>query len=125
MDNPITLQFLDHVAIRVKDLERSALWYENVLGLRRVQPEEWKPWPIFLLAGDSGIALFPEREGAYPVDHFAFRVDEASFAAAQDILSQKGIPYHVQDHTYFISMYFRDPDGHQVELTKKVREFGE
>ena len=32
---------LDHVAIRVKDMEKSARWYADVLGFKRVQAEEW------------------------------------------------------------------------------------
>lgn len=34
------LQFLDHVALRVQDLEVSAIWYEKVLGLKRKQVPE-------------------------------------------------------------------------------------
>jgi catechol 2,3-dioxygenase-like lactoylglutathione lyase family enzyme len=33
------IEGLDHVAIRVKDMERSATWYEEVIGLRRLIPE--------------------------------------------------------------------------------------
>jgi catechol 2,3-dioxygenase-like lactoylglutathione lyase family enzyme len=32
--------FLDHVAIRVRDIEHSARWYENVLGLKRLRTTE-------------------------------------------------------------------------------------
>ena len=62
MNNPsneIKLAFLDHVAIRVRDLEVSANWYQNVLGLKRYQLPEWGDFPIFMMSGKSGIALFP------------------------------------------------------------------
>ena len=59
MSDSIKIDFLDHVAIRVADLEVSAKWYEKVLGLKRYQLPEWGNFPIFLLAGKSGIALFP------------------------------------------------------------------
>ena len=45
------IAFLDHVAIRVKDMEVSAGWYESVLGLNRYQLPEWGAFPIFLLSG--------------------------------------------------------------------------
>lgn len=57
------IDFLDHVAIRVKDLEVSARWYEEVLGLKRYELTQWKPFPLFLLAGKTGVALFPAQSG--------------------------------------------------------------
>ena len=39
-EHKIEIEFLDHVAIRVADLEASALWYEKVLGLKRYQLSE-------------------------------------------------------------------------------------
>jgi len=121
----IKIKYLDHIALRVKDLERAANWYEQVLGLKRVQPEEWKPWPIFMVAGETGVALFPEKEGQ-PIapDHFAFRVGQEGFNAAQKKLRGLGIDFSIQDHTYFESLYFEDPDGHTVELTVATREMG-
>lgn len=118
MPHPFKVQFLDHVALRVKDLERAAQWYADVLGLERYQPEEWKPWPIFMVAGESGVALFPERAGhVRVVEHFAFRVDQQSFDDARQWFEVQGITYEYQDHVYFDSIYVRDPDGHVVELT--------
>ena len=35
-NNKIAIDFLDHVAIRVKDLKVSAEWYQNVLGLKEI-----------------------------------------------------------------------------------------
>jgi catechol 2,3-dioxygenase-like lactoylglutathione lyase family enzyme len=46
----IKIEFLDHVAIRVADIEASAKWYEKVLGLKRYQLPEWGDFPIFLLS---------------------------------------------------------------------------
>ena len=120
------VDFLDHVAIRVKDLEVAAQWYERVLGLRRHCPEAWQPFPIFLLAGKTGIALFPanpEHPTLDPtsknikIDHFAFQLTPESFSKAQDHYDQLGIKYEIQDHHYFRSIYTKDPDGHTVELT--------
>ena len=120
------IQFLDHVAIRVRDLEQSRQWYMEVLGLKPYQKEEWGPFPIFLLAGKTGIALFPAKPGAPPldpshkgvkIDHFAFQVDRENFEKARQQFEAKGIPYNWQDHHFFHSIYLRDPDGHQVELT--------
>ena len=123
------IEGLDHVAIRVKDMERSAKWYEEVLGLRRVTPEKWEESPIFLMAGKTGVAVFPANfdepvkfTGAknVKIDHFAFRVTETEFEKALERLRELAIKHEVQNHHYFESVYFTDPDGHGVELTTLV-----
>ena len=58
------IERLDHVAILVSDLEASATWYEKVLGLKRYQLPEWGDYPIFMLAGKAGVALFPAESTA-------------------------------------------------------------
>lgn len=113
---------LDHVAIRVADLNRSANWYQNILGLKKYRLEKWGDFPIFLLAGKSGIALFPEKENdsttsKSDIDHFAFNVTNENFLKAKTEFDQKGIKYVFKDHYYFHSLYLQDPDNHTVELT--------
>lgn len=113
---------LDHVAIRVANLNRSAEWYQKTLGLKKYRLEKWGDFPIFLLAGKSGIALFPEKENEddFPksdIDHFAFNVTNENFQKAKEEFDQKGIKYIFKDHFYFQSLYLQDPDNHTVELT--------
>ncbi|WP_422083060.1 VOC family protein [Ulvibacterium sp.] len=123
------IEFLDHVAIRVKDINVSADWYEKVLGLKRYQLSEWGPFPIFMLAHKSGIALFPANEDHEPldansknvkIDHFAFNVTRSNFEKAKKKYDSLGLKYEFQDHHYFYSIYTKDPDGHTVELTTLV-----
>jgi catechol 2,3-dioxygenase-like lactoylglutathione lyase family enzyme len=125
------IDFLDHVAIVVKDMETSARWYERVLGLRRYEPAAWRPFPTFLLAGKTGIALFPVKpedtaaESAgrgIRIDHFAFQLSKEDFAKARKHYEDLGIEYRFNDHHYFHSIYTLDPDGHTVELTTLVVE---
>jgi len=125
----IQLNFLDHVAIRVKDLEASAAWYENLFGLTRYQVPEWGDFPILLFTGKTGIALFPARtedpvldpdSRNIKIDHFAFNVSKESFEAAKKAYESEGIEYHFMDHHTFHSLYIRDPDGHILELTTLV-----
>ncbi|NVK08486.1 MAG: VOC family protein [Tenacibaculum sp.] len=131
-EHTIEIEFLDHVAIRVTDLEASARWYEKVLGLKRYQLPEWGDIPIFLLSGKSGIALFPANttdtkldssSKNVKIDHFAFNVTNENFEKAKKRYTELNLKFTIQDHYYFDSIYTKDLDGHTVELTTiKVSE---
>jgi catechol-2,3-dioxygenase len=111
-------QGLDHVAISVRDLEVSERFYAELLGLER-EHQEWHE-PKFMVSGGSGLALFStESHGdRHPrVLHVAFRVDREAFEVAQETLTDRDIGFRFSDHGACHSIYFDDPDGHQVELT--------
>jgi catechol 2,3-dioxygenase-like lactoylglutathione lyase family enzyme len=120
------IEALDHVALSVRDLERSARWYADVLGFKREHEGMWDGVPIFVGNGDAAIALFPVHEkggltsrdrAAVRTLHFAFRADRENFLCAQDELKKRAIPFDFQNHEISHSIYFRDPDGHQIEIT--------
>jgi catechol 2,3-dioxygenase-like lactoylglutathione lyase family enzyme len=120
------IDFLDHVAIRVKDMELSVKWYSEVLGLKKVQLKKWGPCPIFMLSGKTGVALFPATNDAnfkameskhVKIDHFAFHVTAQNFEKAKRKYTALQMEYLLKDHHYFQSIYTKDPDGHTVELT--------
>ena len=123
------IDFLDHVAIRVKDLDASSNWYYAVLGLEKHNLPKWGEFPVFMLANKTGVALFPadlndEKLAPYSnnikIDHFAFNVTNKNFDKAKKRYEELGLQYQVKDHFYFHSIYTKDPDGHIVELTTLV-----
>lgn len=124
---PFDITYLDHVAIEVADLDTSAKWYEKWLGLTHHKVAKWGDYPRFLLAGDTGLALFPKntaghkaRHGMRTVDHIAFRVPYSALHEAKAYLESGGMQVAFSDHHYFHSIYFTDPDGHRLELTAAV-----
>jgi catechol 2,3-dioxygenase-like lactoylglutathione lyase family enzyme len=120
------IQSIDHVALAVRDVRRSAAWYQDVLGLERLYEEAWGDFPAVVGTGGTSIALFPV-EGDQPrgrpgrdtlaMRHLAFRVDRSNFARARERLEARGISVSFQDHDIAHSIYFHDPDGHQLEIT--------
>ena len=131
------LQGLDHIALAVREVERSAQWYIDVLGFERLHDGMWDGIPVFVGKGDAAIALFPiranerasstkaaaaagstssSRDDAHML-HFALRANRENFLAAQHELKRRGIKFEFQDHEISHSIYFRDPDGHQIEIT--------
>ena len=98
-------------------------WYVTTLGFERVFAEHWSGVPIFLRLGSTFIALFPRRDADSPVvknaiSHLAFRASSyADFKSAQTELQTRGISFEFQDHEVSHSIYFRDPDGFQLEIT--------
>ena len=88
--------------------------------------EAWGDYPALVAAGSTGIALFPVADDTLKpppgrhvltMRHFAFRLDGGNFRQAQDELRTRGIEFRSSDHQVSHSVYFRDPDGHEIELT--------
>ena len=117
------LKRIDHVALSVRDVEVSAKWYIENLGFERRHEGMWDDIPVFIGKGEAAIALFPsenknsETSKRNGILHFAFWTDRKNFLAAQEELTRRGIAFHFQDHEISHSIYFNDPDGHQLEIT--------
>lgn len=120
------IQHIDHIALTVRDVEKSTNWYCEVLGLTHRYPGLWDGVPAMLFIGETGLALFPARtdnphdppgSDTIAMMHFAFRASRENFEAAQAQLELLNIPFEFQDHDISHSIYFFDPDGHQLELT--------
>ena len=117
---------LDHIGLQVSDLNASIAWYEQVLGLKKVQLEKWGTYPTFMVSGKTGLALFqaedsnainPVTPPIIRIDHFAFNVSREDFDKAEKKYTELKLDYTFKDHQYFYSLYTNDPDGHIVELT--------
>lgn len=124
--HPFDINFLDHVALRVKDMEISIEWYTRVLGLKKYQLEKWGEFTVFMFSGKTGVAIFPanleheklnQESRNVKIDHFAFNVSNTDFQKAQDHFKSLDESFQFKDHHYFHSIYLKDPDNHTVELT--------
>src|ERR1043166_10341096 len=118
------LEGIDHIAMGVRDIERSAKWYIDVLGFERLHEGMWNGGPTFIGKGNTGIALFPATDEPKSsghreirMIHLAFRANRQNFLVAQCELEKRGIEFEFQDHEVAHSIYFSDPDGHVLEIT--------
>lgn len=113
------------VAIRVRDLEKSEMFYRETLGLDVGLRDERRRWVFLRAGGDAGIVVLQEDTGTWPSQHVAFAVEEADLEAATATLRKHGVPvegpvYHAWMHAQ--SVYFSDPDGHALELCALARK---
>jgi catechol 2,3-dioxygenase-like lactoylglutathione lyase family enzyme len=120
------LEGIDHIAMSVSDVPCAAAWYIDVLGFEPRHEGMWNGVPVFIGKGNTAIALFPHHRHSAPSSvhssrprflHLAFRTDAAGFQTSQQELKDRGIPFDFQDHQISHSIYFRDLDGHELEIT--------
>lgn len=109
---------VDHVAIGVRDLARSARWYAETLGLARVGGEAADDGHVTLASPSGGWVLALAAAPAPAVGHVAFGcADRAALCAWRDTLAARGAaPGTITDADYGSGFVVRDPDGLEVEL---------
>jgi catechol 2,3-dioxygenase-like lactoylglutathione lyase family enzyme len=107
------------VAIKVRDLERAEAFYRGVLGLEVGLREEKRRWVFLRAGGQAGMVVLQEDRGEWPQQHFAFTVGIDELGRAVDELGGKGVALSgpvTHDWIPARSVYFTDPDGHDLEL---------
>ena len=132
-DAVATFQRALHVGLTVRDVDRSAEWYQRVLGFKFVKrfdvPPDVEGIPRVLLLhpdsgflvglcghrGRSGDRFSPLRTG---LDHLAFEVSDdeqlTHWISDLDALGVEHSPVRDLVHSRFVSL--EDPDGIQLEL---------
>jgi len=134
-----------HVAYRCRDAEQTQWFYEEVLGLPLAIalvleeiPGLNEPTPYLHLFFEMGngdfIAFFDEPEGAtaeqfgrqHSFDrHLAFECkDEEELLEWQRQINAKGVScLGPVDHHFVKSVYMYDPNGLQVEITARTKDY--
>jgi catechol 2,3-dioxygenase-like lactoylglutathione lyase family enzyme len=100
---------IDHVAVETGDPDAAAEFYEFVFGARIVKTEGH---PVMAYVGNTGFAF---HEPGGPGGHTAVRVSEEERAAIKERLEGEGIRFDERDHDIAVGLFFRDPDGRQLE----------
>ena len=121
---------LNHAVLYVRDAERSAAFFTEVLGFRRLEAYAF-PGGAFLQAegstNDHDLGLFsvgpdaadsPAGRQAVGLYHLGWEVDTlGDLARYAERLSSAGALVGATDHGTTRALYAKDPDGLEFELT--------
>ena len=121
------IQRLNHAVLYVRDAQRSAQFYEDVLGFRRmpIGPDGWTG-AVFMQApgstNDHDLGLFTAGDqpgpGGIGLYHLAWEVDtldELEHIAGK--LREAGALTGSSDHGTTKALYAKDPDGIEFEVS--------
>jgi catechol-2,3-dioxygenase len=122
------IQRLNHAVLYVRDARKSATFYSEVLGFRRLIDT---PGAVFLQApgstNDHDLGLFSIGEDAGSSDagrstvglyHLAWEVDTlAELERIASELQARGALVGASDHSTTKALYARDPDGIEFEVS--------
>jgi catechol 2,3-dioxygenase len=115
---------LGPVRLRIADLERSAAFYQKVLGLRVVQRDGARA-TLAAHVGDQALVELHQHEGARPARrqarlglfHYAILLPErAALGRFFQHLMDAGVAPGAADHLVSEALYLYDPDGLGIEV---------
>ncbi|KZM71924.1 VOC family protein [Nocardia terpenica] len=113
----------NHTIIAAKDRTESAAFFRDIFELA-----EAPSWGVFtnLLCEDGVLLQFAEPPIDFPMQHYAFLVDDDQFDRAYARLVERGIDHWADPHSQKPGqintghggrgVYFFDPAGHGLEM---------
>lgn len=106
---------MNHITIAVKDINRSFLFYKDLLGL--IPIVKWDKGAYFL-AGDFWFCLNRDElhKPAIGYTHFAFSVSQENSTWLSKKIIDSGAFIFKNNTSEGDSLYFLDPDGHKLEI---------
>ena len=132
VSNPskLQLQGISHYGLNVRNMERAEKFYTGILGFPVTMRTRTKSGQqhIEVDAGNVAIALFESpdldltaAQKTMTTDgylHFAFAGDYHRFDEIVQSLKDNGVALDGEPHDWGsgVSIYFPDPDGHQLEI---------
>ena len=124
-----TARGVHHMALICSDVEQTIQFYQELIGFPLVELMENRDYKgsthlFFDIGGDNllaffdfpGLGLQPGVESIGGVQHIAISTDPANLERIKARLEAKGVPYLGPDRGITTSIYFKDPDGIQIEL---------
>jgi glyoxylase I family protein len=117
---------IHHAALICSDVEQTIQFYQGLLGFPLVENRDYKGSSHFFFdLGNQtllgffdfpGLGLEPGVESIGSVQHIAISVPRDRWEQLRARLDETGMTYFGPDQGIAESMYFKDPDGIQIEL---------
>jgi glyoxylase I family protein len=127
-----TARGLHHLALICSDVEQTIQFYQDLIGFPLVELMENRDYKgsthlFFDMGNDNllaffdfpGLGLQPVIEALGGVQHIAISTTSDNFEAVKKRLEARGIEYLGPDRGASNSIYFKDPDGIQIELIRE------
>ena len=126
---PTTARGVHHMALICSDVEKTIAFYQDVCGFPLVELMENRDYAgsthLFFDIGNNnllaffdfpGLGLQPGIEALGGVQHIAISTTPENLERVKATLDQQGVMYLGPDRGVTTSIYFKDPDGIQIEL---------
>ena len=123
---------MDHIVLRVKDVEESLRFYTDILGMESERVDQWRAgeirFPSARINADTIIDFFGSdqepigKEGAKNQDHYCMVIEKTDMEALKARFEAVGVDIQAGpgkrwgSHGDGISLYIYDPDNNVVEL---------
>jgi len=123
---------MDHIVLRVKDVETSLKFYTETLGLKPERIEEWRAgkirFPSARINADTIIDLFAsdqepiDKDGVKNQDHYCMVIEKTDMEELKSKFEAMGVGIQAGpgqrwgSHGDGTSLYIYDPDDNVVEL---------
>ncbi len=123
---------MDHIVLRVKDVETSLKFYTETLGLKPERIEEWRAgkirFPSARINADTIIDLFAsdqepiDKDGVKNQDHYSMVIEKTDMEELKSKFEAMGVGIQAGpgqrwgSHGDGTSLYVYDPDDNVVEL---------
>ena len=128
----VTITAMDHIVLRVRDVEESLRFYSELLGLPTERVAQWRAgevrFPSVRLNADTIIDLFASdqepigKAGPRNQDHYCMVIAPTDMDALKAEFEALGVGIQARPgkrwgaHGDGISLYIYDPDDNVVEL---------
>ena len=133
---PSTARGVHHMALICSNVEQTIQFYQELLGFPLVELMENRDYKgsthlFFDIGNDNllaffdfpGLGLQPGVESLGAVQHIAISTTPENLERTKARLEERGITYLGPDRGVTTSIYFKDPDGIQIELIAEPLRF--